>query len=70
MDKDCAMDALLGEVVTLARKRRQDIRSVYKDPEEAWLDGFLAGWFDGHFSTPSEPATSSIPEEGHREVLS
>lgn len=63
MDEDeecCLSDALLADVAKLARKRRADIRSAYTDPEEAWLDGFLAGWFDGHFSTPSQPVTNSI----------
>jgi len=43
MDADCAMDALLFDVVKRGEEAYQDIRYLEKDPKKAWLDGYVAG---------------------------
>jgi len=49
MEEDCASDALLADVVAAGKIARQNIRGGYDNPEEAWLDGYVAGAFDAFF---------------------
>lgn len=62
MDEEdyCQSDALLVDVVSQAKIARQAIRCPYRDPEEAFTDGYVAGWFDGYFKQPE----STLNEEG------
>jgi len=61
MDEDCLCDALLTDVVRQGKAVRRTIAETYGNPEEAWMDGFVAGWFEGHFQrTPSEPLTEPM----------
>jgi hypothetical protein len=46
---DCIDDALLSDVVAQGQEARRNIRGTYDNPEEAWLDGYVAGRFDGYF---------------------
>lgn len=62
MDNDCVCDALLADVVSKAKAARQAIRSQYDDPEEAWLDGYIEGWFAGHFKRTPEASSEPITE--------
>jgi hypothetical protein len=47
----CFSDALLDDVVAQGKAVRQTLCETYSNPEEAWMDGFVAGWFEGHFKT-------------------
>jgi hypothetical protein len=58
---DCFSDALLTDVVRQAKAVRQTLCETYSNPEEAWMDGFVAGWFEGHFKrTACEPITEPL----------
>jgi hypothetical protein len=65
---DCIDDALLADVVAQGQAARKNIRGTYDNPEEAWLDGYVAGRFDGYFK--ASPITQEEVHEQSNQVLS
>jgi hypothetical protein len=66
----CQSDALLVDVVQQGKADRQAIRSVECDPEKAWLDGYVAGWFRGYFRQPESILKEERTHEQSDQVLS